>query len=184
VTLGRLVFRLVVGALFVGHGTQKLFGWFGGGGPEETGKTFESAGLRPGRLNARAAGAAETAGGAMLALGLATPLAASIVSGVMLTAIRTVHWQRGLWNTKGGYEYPAVILAGLFALTGAGPGRVSLDAALGRERRGLKWAIAELAAAAIGSVGVIQAGRRDAAGLHTGEAGQGAQEQAPLRHAA
>lgn len=183
-TLGRLVFRLVVGALFVGHGTQKLFGWFGGEGPEKTGELFESAGLRPGRRNATAAGAAETTGGTLLALGLATPLAASILSGVMLTAIRSVHWKRGVWVTKGGFEYPAVLLAGLFALAGAGPGRASLDAALGRERRGLKWAIAELTAAAIGSALVLQSGRRSAQNLHTGQAGQHTSEQTPLRHAA
>lgn len=159
-TLGRLLFRLLVGGLFVGHGTQKLFGWFGGGGPEKTGEMFESTGLRPGRRNATAAGAAETAGGALLAAGLATPLAASVLFGVMLTAIRTVHWERGVWNTRGGYEYPAVLLTGLFALTGAGPGRMSLDAALGRQRRGLAWAIAELGAAALGSSLVIAAGRR------------------------
>ena len=180
-TLGRLVFRLVVGALFVGHGTQKLFGWFGGGGPVDTGKSFESAGLRPGRRNATAAGAAETTGGALLALGLATPLAASMLSGVMLTAIRTVHWERGVWSTKGGYEYPAVVLAGLFALTGAGPGRLSLDAALGSKRRGLRWAIAELAAAVIGSSLVIRAGRQS---RETDLPATEAAEEAPLRHAA
>ena len=183
--LGRLVFRLVVGVLLVGHGTQKLFGWFGGQGPAGTAETFESVGLRPGRLNATAAGTAETTGGAMLGLGIATPLAASVVSGVMLTAIRTVHWQKGPWATKGGYEYPAVILAGLFALTGAGPGRISLDALLGRERRGPKWAIAELAGAVIGSSLVIAAGRRRRATARPAhETGHGAREREPLQHAA
>ena len=114
-------------------------------------------------------------------LGLATPLAASMLSGVMLTAIRTVHWERGVWSTKGGYEYPAVILAGLFALTGAGPGRLSLDAALGSKRRGLRWAIAELAAAVIGSSLVIRAGRQS---RETDLPATEAAEEAPLRHAA
>jgi len=115
-TIGRLVLRVLVGALFVGHGTKKLFGWFGGQGPEGTGAMFESAGLRPGKRNALAAGATEAAGGVLLATGLATPVAASLLSGVMLTATRTVHWERGVWNSKGGYEYPAVILAVVFAL--------------------------------------------------------------------
>lgn len=156
---GRLVVRVVVGGLFVGHGTQKLFGWFGGGGPEGTGEMFESADLRPGRRNALAAGGAEATGGALLAAGLATPLAASLLSGVMLTAIRTVHWDKGLWNTNGGYEYPAVMLATVFGLAEAGPGRISLDRVLGTERRGLLWAVGQLAVAAIASDRIIRAGR-------------------------
>ena len=158
-TIGRLVLRALVGGLFVGHGTQKLFGWFGGQGPEETGEMMESAGLRPGRHNALAAGTAEAAGGALLTLGLATPLGASLLSGVMLTAIRNVHWDKGVWNQEGGYEYPAVMLATLFVLTEAGPGRLSIDAAMGRERRGTGWAIAALTAAALASDAIIRAGR-------------------------
>jgi putative oxidoreductase len=159
---GLLVLRMLVGLLFVGHGTQKLFGWFGGAGPERTGEMFESAELQPGRRNALAAGTAEATGGALLATGLATPVAASMLSGVMLTAIRTVHWERGVWNTNGGYEYPAVILGTLFALTEAGPGEASVDRAIGRERRGLRWALAQLAVAAIASDLTIRAGRRRA----------------------
>src|SRR5690348_18385261 len=56
--LFRFLARITIGVLFVGHGTQKLFGWFGGGGPEGTGKFFEQAGLKPGRRQALAAGAA------------------------------------------------------------------------------------------------------------------------------
>ena len=159
-TVGRLVLRVLVGALFVGHGTQKLFGWFGGQGPDGTGATFESAGLRPGKRNALAAGATEAAGGVLLATGLATPVAASLLSGAMLTATRTVHWERGVWNSKGGYEYPAVILAVVFALAESGPGRASLDAALGQERRGLAWAFAQVGAAAVASHAVVELGRR------------------------
>lgn len=169
-TIGRLLVRALVGAFFVGHGTQKLFGWFGGGGPQKTAEAFAAAGLRPGRRNALSAGAAETAGGALLGAGLATPLAASLLSGVMLTAIRTVHWKNGPWSTNRGYEYPAVLLAALFALTEAGPGRISLDAATRREPRGTAWAVAELAAGAIGSQLVIEAGRRRAAAVAPAEA--------------
>jgi putative oxidoreductase len=81
----------------------------------------------------------------------------------MLTAIRTVHWRNGAWSTNGGYEYPAVLLAAMFALTEAGPGRLSLDAATGRERRGTAWALAALATGAVGSHLVIEAGRRASA---------------------
>ncbi len=78
--LARLFLRLTIGGLFVGHGTQKLLGWFGGHGLEATGQFFETLGMRPGRRNALAAGVAEAGGGAALALGLATPLAASALS--------------------------------------------------------------------------------------------------------
>ena len=56
--LGKLAVRGVVGPLFVGHGTQKLFGWFGGHGLEGTAGFFEQGiGLRPGKRHATAAGA-------------------------------------------------------------------------------------------------------------------------------
>src|SRR6186997_1212530 len=78
--LFRFLARVTIGLLFVGHGTQKLFGWFGGSGPEGTGRFFEQVGLRPGRRSALAAGAAEAGGGLLFALGAATPLAAAAVS--------------------------------------------------------------------------------------------------------
>jgi putative oxidoreductase len=162
--MGRLLIRIVMGALFVGHGTQKLFGWFGGGGPKATGEMFESGDLKPGERNAVAAGAAEASGGFLLAAGLLTPLAAAELSSVMITAIRVVHWRNGVWNSKGGVEYPAVVLAALFALVDAGPGRLSLDAARGRTRYGPGWALAQLAAAGLASHLVVTLGRRAAQG--------------------
>jgi putative oxidoreductase len=129
--LGTLILRATVGGYFVGHGMQKLAGWFGGGGPEGTAQTFEQIGLRPGRENALIAGAAEAGGGSLLALGLFTPAAVSMLTGVMTNAIRHVHRQNGFWVTEGGVEYPVVILAVLAALGDSGPGRFSLDEALG-----------------------------------------------------
>ena len=79
--LSLLVVRAVIGGLFVGHGTQKLFGWFGGHGPEGTGQFLEQVGMRPGRRNVVAAGTAEAAGGALLVAGLLTPLAGAAQSG-------------------------------------------------------------------------------------------------------
>jgi putative oxidoreductase len=149
-----LVVRAVVGGLFVGHGAQKLFGWFGGHGPEGTGQFFENVGVRPGRRTAVAAGAAEAGGGALLVAGLFTPLAGAALSGVMITAIRHVHSGKGPWATEGGYEYNLVLLATIFALTEAGPGPIALDRALGTERCGTGWAIAQLAAGAAGSVAI------------------------------
>ena len=134
--LGLTLLRTIVGLLFVGHGTQKLFGWFGGHGPEGTGQFFESLGLRPGRKHAMAAGAAEAGGGALLTLGFLTPAAAAAIIGTMATAIRTVHLKNGPWVTNGGFEYNASLIAIMIALADLGPGDFSLDHALGIEVKG------------------------------------------------
>jgi putative oxidoreductase len=149
--LGRVALRGVIGPLFIGHGTQKLFGWFGGHGPDATGGAFESMGLRPGKRHATAAGVAETTGGALLTLGALTPLAATIISSVMITAIRKVHLKNGPWVTNGGYEYPLALIATSAALVEAGPGRPSVDEALFPNLKGTKLALLQLAAAGVGS---------------------------------
>ena len=171
---GLFALRAVVGALFAGHGAQKLFGAFGGGGPEGTGQFFEMLGLRPGQQMARAAGAAELGGGVLLAAGLATPLAASALTGVMSTALWTTHKDNGPWITENGYEFTLTNIALLFALTDAGPGKVSLDHALGRERKGLGWALAELVAGVGGSAFVISKAQGQPAGSGPAEAATGA----------
>jgi putative oxidoreductase len=157
----RLLARLTIGLLFVGHGTQKLFGWFGGGGPKGTGESFEQLGLRPGRRHAVAAGAAEAGGGLAFALGAATPLAAASLSGSMITAIKTVHWEKGVWSSAGGYEYNLVLLAAVFGLTENGPGDWSIDGLLGRRRWGTIWALAALAAGAAGSAAVLASAKHE-----------------------
>jgi putative oxidoreductase len=146
----RLLLRLVVGALFVGHGTQKLFGWFGGYGLDATAKGFESMGARPGRLNAIAASTTETAGGALLALGAATPFTASGLIAVMLTAINRVHLKNGIWSTNQGYEYNLVLIAAILALVEAGPGPLSVD---GDRFAGAGWALAALLGGVAGAAG-------------------------------
>ena len=97
--LGRLLARAVIGGLFIGHGTQKLFGWFDGPGIDGATKMMDSLELRPARRNALAASVSETAGGAMLAAGFLTPVAATALIGTMITAIRTVHFKNGLWSS-------------------------------------------------------------------------------------
>ena len=129
-TLASATIRGVVGPLFVGHGTQKLFGWFGGHGPDGTGGYFESLGLRPGRRHATAAGAAETIGGALLLLGRFTPLAGTLVSGTMVTAIRKAHAKNGPWATEGGFEYNLVLLAAMVAVTEESNGKLAAAAQL------------------------------------------------------
>jgi putative oxidoreductase len=164
-----LVTRLLLGGLFVGHGAQKLFGWFGGYGPDGTGGFFESLGMRPGRQHALAAGTAEAGGGALLAAGLATPAAAAAITGVMSTAIRTVHQPNGPWVTDNGWEYPAVVIAAVLAIAELGPGPVSLDAALGAERKGVGWALAALIAGVGGSAVLLRDWERPAPAPEGGE---------------
>jgi putative oxidoreductase len=157
---GRLIARLTIGGLFVGHGTQKLFGWFDGPGPEATSQMMDKLELRPARRQALAAGISETAGGALLALGALTPVAGTLLSGTMFTAIRKVHLQKGLWNTGGGYEFNLTLIAALAALIDGGPGSPSVDRALGIDRTGSGWALASVAAGAAGSALAIEAGSR------------------------
>jgi putative oxidoreductase len=157
--LALLVLRVVVGLLFVGHGAQKLFGVFGGGGLEGTAGMFDSIGLRPGWLHARAAGTAEFAGGALIALGLFTPFAAAALIGVMTAAIITVHLPNGIWNSNQGYEFNAVMIAVVFALAGIGAGSWSLDNAFSFDLHSTVWAIAALVAGVLGGVGTVLSGR-------------------------
>jgi putative oxidoreductase len=150
-SIGRTALRAVVGPLFVGHGTQKLFGWFGGHGPEGTGGFFESLGLRPGKRHAMTAGAAEALGGALVTLGLLTPVGATLVSATMITAIRKVHGRKGPWVTEGGFEYNAVLVAAMTLLVENGPGRPSVDDALFPRLKGPALAVLSLGAATAGS---------------------------------
>jgi putative oxidoreductase len=159
VKIGMLVLRLVVGLLFFGHGMQKLGGWFGGGGIEGTAQGFEGMGLKPGRDNAVAAGVSEAGGGALLAAGLATPLAATMIIGAMGSAVWHVHKANGPWVTKGGWEYNAVLTAAALAIAAEGPGDLSLDHALGTERSGVGVALAALGAGLAGSAGVAARAR-------------------------
>ncbi|SFO78320.1 putative oxidoreductase [Geodermatophilus dictyosporus] len=164
-SIGRLGARLLIGGLLAGHGTQKLLGWFGGPGRAGTEGMMEALEMRPAKVHATLAGATETAAGALLAAGLATPLAASAVTGVMTTAIRKVHLPNGPWNANGGWEYNAVLIAAVTALAETGPGELSLDRALGIERRGPAWALAALATGLATSLLTVELGRRGRPGV-------------------
>jgi len=175
--LARLLVRLTIGGTFFVHGTQKLFGWFGGSGPEGTGQFFESLGLRPGRRNALAAGSTETGCGVLVALGLATPLAAAGLSAVMITALRTAVWNEGFKPATG--EHEVLLAAAALALTETGPGAPSLDSALGVERSGPAWVLAALGAGAAGSAMAISMGRRQPAPAPAAPAEAPATPEAP-----
>jgi putative oxidoreductase len=160
--VGTLLVRLVVGGILVGHGLQKLTGAFGGPGLDGTAQMMDSLEMKPARENAYAAALSETLGGAGIALGAATPLAATAVTAAMATAVRKVHLKNGLWNSKGGYEFNAVLVAAAIGLTADGPGRLSVDALLGRSKWGPGWALFALAGGVAASAAAIALGRRAA----------------------
>jgi putative oxidoreductase len=155
----RLLARLFIGGMFIGHGTQKWFGWFGGPGIEKTTGMMGSLGLAPARTNAHAAAASETLGGVGIALGAFTPASAAALIGTMVTAIRTVHFKNGFWSTGGGYEYNLTIIAALLLIVDGGPGSLSVDSALGIEETGAGVALAALAAGVLGSTVTLAAAK-------------------------
>jgi putative oxidoreductase len=161
VSLGLLIVRLVVGLTLAAHGAQKLFGWFGGPGRAGTAGFFGNLGFRRPAAMAVLAGAGELGGGVLFAAGLLTPLAAIAIAVVMLTAIWTVHLRNGFFSTAGGYEFNLVLIAVAVAVAATGPGRVSLDRALGiaGDLSGGWWAAAVALAAVAIAVVTLTAGR-------------------------
>jgi putative oxidoreductase len=135
VSFGLLILRVVVGGTMFSHGAQKLFGWFGGGGPRGTADSFEAIGFRPPFLLAILAGLGEC-GGLAFAAGFVTPLA--------------VHWSNGFFNGKGGFEFNLTLLTVAIAIAATGPGRFSIDRALGWDDNlsGTWWGVGVLGAAA------------------------------------
>src|SRR5215210_2828465 len=156
---GLFLIHVLAGALVAAHGAQKLFGAFGGPGLEGFGGFLASLGLRPQRALAVAAGATEVAGGVLLALGLATPLAALLIVSVIPVAARTAHAGKGLWVSEGGWELPLVLGAVAVGLAFNGAGQWSLDAVIGWDIAGLVWGVAALALGVVGGLGVLVAGR-------------------------
>ena len=165
--LGLLALRVGVGGTLVAHGAQKLFGWFGGGGPDQTGAMFEQIGFRPGRPHAVAAGVNEAGGGALLVLGLGTPGASAAVAATMLVA-SSMHIDSGFFNTEGGFEYPAVLGWSAAALALTGPGALSLDHVLGH-RLNRSWMRNIALAAAVPAALAIIARRRRVMSTSSGQ---------------
>lgn len=128
--VGLLIGRLVFGSLMAAHGSQKLFGWFGGHGLAGTAGFFETIGFRPGRLFATAAGAAEVGGGLLVALGFLGPIGPALMLSVMIVA-SSLHWSNGVFAMNNGVEVPLLYGTGAVALALIGPGAHSIDALLG-----------------------------------------------------
>jgi len=122
-----LALRVPLGIIFAAHGSQKLFGWFGGYGLEGTGQWMASIGLEPGVLMAALSGSAEFFGGVFLLLGLLTRPTALVLAVTMLVAIFSVHISNGLFMSNNGYEFALALLAGVVSLLVSGGGRASLD---------------------------------------------------------
>jgi len=169
--LGLLLLRLGTGGVLAAHGAQKLLGWFGGGGLEGTGKAMESMGYTPGRASATAAGLAEAGGGVLLALGLATPAAGAAAAGAM-TGAAAVHAPNGFFAQTGGYEYAASLGLTAAGLAITGPGRLSVDHALGHAVN-RNWMVPAAFAATAAATTVIVGARN----RRVRKAAEGKQEQ-------
>jgi putative oxidoreductase len=149
--IGLVLLRLTAGLTLAAHGTQKLFGWFGGPSLDATGQFFETIGFLPGRRHALMAGLAETGGGLLLALGLFTPIGSALICSVMLVAA-TVHIKKGFFAQNGGYEYSLVLGVAALSIAFTGPGSLSLDALFGNHLSGTVWGIAALFVGILGGV--------------------------------
>ncbi len=157
--VGLFLIHVVVGALVAAHGAQKLFGVFGGPGRAGFGGFLGSLGLRSTGPLAGAAGASELVGGVLLALGLATPLAALLIVSVMIVAARTAHAGKGVWVSEGGWELPLVYGVVALGLAANGAGQWSLDAVIGWEVAGVLWAAGALVLGVLGAASVLTLGR-------------------------
>lgn len=169
---GLLLVRVGVGLTLAAHGARKLFGWFGGRGLAATGAGFEAMGFEPGRRSALAAGLGEAGGGALLALGLATPMAGAAAAGTMAVAAST-HVPNGFFNAHRGLEFPMTLGLVATALTLTGPGALSVDRLIGFPSTcGRLRLVASLAAA--GTAGTVIARRRQVLARRASEGARGA----------
>jgi len=174
---GILMIRVVVGLVLAAHGAQKLFGWFEGPGLDRTGKFFETLGFRPGRRHAMLAGVAETGGGALLVLGLLTPLGAAAAIGMMLAATIAVHMPNGFFAGDGGYEFPLVLGVAAAGVAFTGPGSISFDSAFGRGFGGFGFGILAVLVGSLTAAGVLSRRVDEAAEAPTAEEAEAEQEQ-------
>ncbi|MBO0796611.1 MAG: DoxX family protein [Ktedonobacteraceae bacterium] len=129
--LGLLILRVVAGLTIAAHGAQKLFGWFGGSGFTQTVNMQERMNFKPPLLWALLVILGEFGGGLSLACGFLTPLGAAGIFGAMLMAMLKVHWKNGFFSSKGGFEFPLLLMGVAVGIGIAGPGDYALDTLLG-----------------------------------------------------
>jgi putative oxidoreductase len=147
VDIGLLVLRVVTGLVWCGHGTQKLFGWFGAKRRGTLEAEFTHFGYHPPLLFGYLAGTTELTGGTLLAVGFATPVGAALLAIVAVQATTAVKWRNGLWIQDDGYEYLLVLAAIGVSLAFVGAGELSLDHAFGTGFAGVGAGIVAAAAA-------------------------------------
>jgi putative oxidoreductase len=153
--VGILILRVLVGLTLAAHGSQKLFGAFGGRGIGGTTEHVRSLGFRPARMYAYALGGGELLGGSLFAAGLFTPVASLTTIAIMTTAAVTVHWKKGFFAVNGGFELPFVIATTAAAVAFTGPGAYSLDGVLGSSLDGAAAAVGAVALGVVVGLGVV-----------------------------
>ncbi|MBN9112209.1 MAG: DoxX family protein [Pseudonocardia sp.] len=156
-----LVLRLALGGMLAAHGLNKVLG---PGGLAGTTRWFAALGLRPAWLHARLAALTEVGAGLLMAAGLLTPLAGAAFAGLMLVAAVTDHRGKGFFVFEGGWEYAGLVGLTALCVTGTGPGRWSLDAVLGWELSGARWAGIALAAGLAAAAALLVTAQRPASG--------------------
>jgi putative oxidoreductase len=160
---GLLLLRLALGGIMAAHGAQKLFGWWGGPGLAGTAGMCSKMAYRAPFLMACTLALAEVGGGLSVAAGLLTPLGALAAVTVMINAVYLVHWAKGFFVGNGGYEFNLLIMAAALALAALGPGRFSLDHAIGWDDNisGVWWALGVAGLAVVTAFLTLTAGRRE-----------------------
>ncbi|HEX3784544.1 MAG TPA: DoxX family protein [Pseudonocardiaceae bacterium] len=126
---GLLILRVVIMVIMGFHGTQKLFGWWDGGGLDQAERFFASQGFRPPRLMGAIAGLTETVGAVLIGAGALTVLGVAMLVGVLITVL-TLHAANGLDARKHGFEPELMIVSGVIAIGLCGPGAWSVDSLL------------------------------------------------------
>lgn len=130
-SVGLLIVRIVIGLTMAAHGWNKFFG---GGRIPGTARWFDSMGMKPnGKVHAVLAASTELSCGLLFAVGLLTPLAGAAIVGLMVVAAWTVHRENGFFSVRNGYELNTVLATIAVGIATIGPGRYSLDWALGVE---------------------------------------------------
>ena len=126
-----IILRLAVGLTFAGHGAQKAFGWWNGPGIEGWQRAVAGMRFHPAPLWTLVSVGAELVGGLLIAIGLFTPLAATLLIGQSVVIILKAHLPKGFWNKNGGVEFPLALAAGVLLTLGVGPGAYSIDHLIG-----------------------------------------------------